>query len=195
MNRGTPSARRPGQLLGTLLFVALPLPAVALEVVSLDTAYREQAFHIGLVATLDAPLAAVERVLRDYESYPQLDPRITEARILERSGPTELLLATRLRACAGIFCRNVGRVERVEEGRHELIARTLADRSNLRSGYARTILTAERERTRVRYEAHLEPAFWVPRLLAAGLALRTLENATLTLFENIEQRAAQVAGE
>jgi hypothetical protein len=185
--------RSPRLWVAAMLLAAQLTPAAALEVIGLDAAYRDDGFHVDFVAMLDAPVAAVERVLHDYAAYPQLDPRITEAQVLERAGPSELLLATRLRACAGIFCRSVRRIERVEERGHELIAHTLADRSDLRDGFAHTILTPSYERTRVTYQAQIEPAFWVPRFLAAGLALRTLETATVTLFENVERRAAAVA--
>jgi hypothetical protein len=44
-------------------------------------------------------------------------------------------------------------------------------------------------RTQVSYQTRLKPAFWIPALVARGIMLRTLEDATIELFQNVEKRA------
>ena len=87
-----------------------------------ETRYANRHFQCELDIKLDAPLDNVEAVLRDYEKYPSLDTRILEARVIERPAPNVAMLETTLSVCLGWFCRNVSRVERVEESQHALAA-------------------------------------------------------------------------
>ena len=167
-------------------------PARAFDVLSIEVTHAADVFHVRLEARLDAPVNAVEAVLRDYDRYPGLDPRIEEARVLERLAPDRVLLFTRLRACAGIFCRTIERVEEVEERRRELLAYAIPERSDLRAGSTHTVLTGRRGQTLVRYRSTFVPDFWVPDLIANGLAVRALEDATLALFRNVERRATDL---
>jgi Polyketide cyclase / dehydrase and lipid transport len=171
-----------------LFLLALPR-AQAFELLDLDVHYGDDGFEVDLSAVLDARIDEVEAVLRDYAAYPDLDPRIEDAREIARPQANVALVYTKLRACAGIFCRTVRRVERVEERRHELIGAVLPERSDMKSGASRTVLTGEGDRTRISYRSSFEPDFWVPRLIGRRLMLRALGDATVDLFENVEQRA------
>jgi hypothetical protein len=178
-----------------LLLPAFGHSACALETESVESSYAEKQFRCEVVALLDAPAAAVEAILRDYEQYPQLDARILQARVLERPTPTTALLETTLRACFGPFCRKVRRVEEVVESPQGLSATTDPMRSDVRFGETHTSIEAiDASRTRIVYRTSIVPGFWVPALGARGWMLKTLEDATLTLFENVETRAQGEAG-
>jgi hypothetical protein len=177
-----------------LLLPAFGHSACALETESVDSSYAEKQFRCEVVALLDAPAEAVETILRDYERYPQLDGRILEARVLERPTPTTALLQTTLRACFGPFCRKVRRVEEVIESAQGLSAITDPNRSDVRFGETHTSIEAiDASHTRVVYRTSIVPGFWVPAFGARGWMLSTLEQATLTLFENVETRAQDEA--
>ena len=89
--------------------------AGAFEIEHSETRYADRRYQCDLNIRLDAPLDKVEAILRDYEKYPLLDARILQARVIERPAPNVATLETTLRFCMGWFCRNVNRVERVEE--------------------------------------------------------------------------------
>lgn len=164
-------------------------PAQAFEIEHSAALYSDKHYQFEFVALLDAPLDRVQAVLRDYEHYPQLDPRILEARVLERPADYVAVLETIVRACFGPFCRNVKRVERVEESPLELAAITDASRSDVRFGETRTMLSVSDGRTRVSYRTSVEPAFWIPRFVGRRWMLKTLEAATTNLFMNVEKQA------
>jgi hypothetical protein len=122
-----------------------------------------------------------------------LDNRILEATVLSRPEPNVVLLATKLRACSGIFCRTVQRVERVNETPLSLFATVLPAQSDVLAGNTRTLLRAEKGKTRVDYDSIVQPNFWVPWFIGRPLMLRTLREASLQLFERVEKRARQTS--
>jgi hypothetical protein len=175
----------------------LAAPAArAFEIEHSQTRYVNRRYHCELHVRLDAPLEKVQAVLRDYEHYPSLDTRILQARVLERPDPNVALLETTLRACFGPFCRNVKRVERVEESPNALAAIADPARSDVRFGETHTQLSpAEHGGTRVRYTTSITPGFWIPSIVGRRWMLNTLEDATGDLFMNVEMRARQEAHE
>jgi hypothetical protein len=156
------------------------------------TRYADRQFQCELTLTLEAPIERVEEILRDYESYRTLDARILEARIVERPADNVALLATTLRACFGPFCRNVKRVERVEEAPNALVAITDGARSDVKFGETRMRLEAAGAGgTRVTYATRITPGFWIPPLVGRRWMLSTLDQATRELFRNVEARAKE----
>lgn len=176
-----------------LLISVVSQPSCALEVQHLQAEFQDGEYRLTMTALLAAPLPEVEAVLRDYAQYPQLDARILSSEVLHRSNATELELQTRINVCFSFLCRKVERVERVEERPGELLATVIPTRSDAERGSTRTQLTAQGQHTRVTYVTDIEPKFWVPALLGRSLMLRSMREATVALFESIEQRAARPA--
>jgi hypothetical protein len=52
-----------------------------------------------------------------------------------------------------------------------------------------SIEAIDETRTRIVYRTSIVPGFWVPALGARGWMLRTLEEATVNLFKNVESAA------
>ncbi|HMN44026.1 MAG TPA: hypothetical protein PKE27_05610 [Povalibacter sp.] len=142
-----------------------------------------------MVAVLDAPIDRVERILRDYEGYRQLDSRILEARVTERPADYVAMLETVLHVCFGPFCRDVKRLERVEELPLGLEAKADPAHSDVKFGETKVYLSVVDERTRVSYRTTIVPDFWVPPFPGRRWMLRTLEESTKNIFRGVEQRA------
>ncbi len=177
-------------LLGLLGLTCSANAAHAFNVEHRSVEFAERHYRFELVVTLDAPADRVEAVLRDYEHYPQLDERILEAKVLERPEPDLAILQTTLRACFGPFCRNVHRIERVTESHMGLVAISDPERSDVKFGASYTALSPlEDGRSRVSYRTDIVPDFWVPSLVGRRFMLKTLEDATTTLFRNVERKA------
>lgn len=174
--------------------VFTPRVSMAMDIEHLQAQFHEGEYQLVMTATLKAPLHRVEAVLRDYTRYPQLDARILTAQVLARPVPSQLELLTRINVCFAFMCRKVVRVERVEERPGELLATVIAERSDAERGSTHTQLTAQGSATRVVYSTQIVPKFWVPALLGRSLMLRSLRDATVSLFEHIEQRAMQPSG-
>ncbi len=176
----------------TAIAVALlPAAAQGLSVQSLDASLQEGVYRISLVVRVDAPVQDVAAVLTDYAAYRRLDPRIRDSAVLPSENADVELVRTVVRACAGFFCRNVERVERVERREGELLATVIPERSELRRGLTRTTWQAADEATDVTYEAEFVPDFWVPSVIGRRFAVRALKASTLELFDNVEKRARE----
>ena len=177
--------------LGFLLLASAP--AAAFDIESAQTAYRDRHYEYDLVATLDAPLERVQAVLRDYEHYGTLDERILEAHVIERPSASIAILATTLRVCFGPFCRNVKRVERVEESPLGLSAIADPARSEVKFGETRVYLALTADgRTRISYRTSIVPDFWIPPIPGRRWMLRTLADSTIDLFRGVEKRAQEM---
>jgi hypothetical protein len=154
-----------------------------------NASFADGTFRVTFDGVLDAPPAGVEAVLRDYTRYRLIDPRVRRAELLAREADGTLTVRTLIDACAGIFCRTVQRVERVEHGPGHLYATVIPAQSDMRHGSARTYWRADGHGTHVQYVAEFEPDFWVPTLIGRGIALRALRDSTRKLFRNVEREA------
>jgi Polyketide cyclase / dehydrase and lipid transport len=166
--------------------------ARAFEIEHSETRYVNKRYQCDLNIRLDAPLDKVEAILRDYEKYPSLDTRILEARVIDRPTANVAMLETKLRMCLGWFCRNVNRIERVEESQHALAATADPSRSDVGFGETHLQLApGEHGSTLVRYSTSVTPGFWTPSVFGRRWMLRTLEDATTDLFMNVEMKARE----
>lgn len=172
-----------------MALAALAANAQAFEVLHAEARYQDKEYRVELDLILNAPPLRVEAVLRNYDGYPSLDASILESRVLNRIDAETVLLYTKLRACAGVFCRTVDRVERVQERAFELLAMVIPDKSDVVAGSTHTVIQTMESQTRVRYSTSVSPKFWVPALIGRPLMLRTLREASLDLFRNVETQA------
>jgi hypothetical protein len=168
---------------------AVSSSAHALTIEHSQATYEKKHFNFELTALVDAPVAQVQKVLRDYEGYRKLDPRILDVRVLARPTDYSCVLATTLRVCMGPFCRNVKRVELVEESPLELVATADPTRSDVKFGETHMMLSVADGRTRISYRTSIVPDFWIPAIVGRRWLLKTLEDATTDLFRSIETQA------
>jgi hypothetical protein len=100
------------------------------------------------------------------------------------------VLQTTLRVCMGWFCRNVNRVERVEQSQHALAASADPSRSDVKFGETHMQLSpGENGGTVVHYRTSITPSFWFPPVVGRRWMLRTLADSTSALFMNVEEKA------
>lgn len=181
------------RIVAVLVIASMAAPACALTIERAESRYVDKYYQFEFVAILDAPVERVVAVLRDYENYPKLDARILEARVEARPNEHTAILATTVRACFGPFCRNVNRIERVEESPLELKAVSDPARSDVKFGETHTLLSVSEGRTRVSYRTAITPAFWMPPIAGRRWLLSTLSEATVDMFKNVELEAQKHA--
>jgi len=187
-----PELRLPHIIKALLLALGLvSSPAQALSPVTLDATVAGGVYRVTFDAVIDAPIDRVAGVLVDFVGYAALDPRIRSSEVVGSATDGAPLLKTRIRACAGFFCRDIRRVERVTVSDGVLVATVLPEQSDVRSSVARTEWRAEGSRTRIRYEAEFVPDFWVPALVSRRYAAPMLRESVLQLFRNVEERARE----
>jgi hypothetical protein len=187
-------SRPVAMLTAALLLQSLPARAFTIE--HSEARYADKRFHYELVVTLDAPIDRVDEVLRTYTDYPALNRRILNAAVLERPAEGVVTLETTVKVCFGPFCRNVKRVERVQESKYVLLAVADPERSDVKFSETRSELSpALHGSTRVKYVTSVVPDFWVPPLGGRRMMLKMLETETSDLFMNVEAKASQPASD
>lgn len=185
----------PGRWLIFATALLLSAPAArAFNIERSEARYADKHFRYELVVTLDAPIDRVDEVLRNYAEYPSLNRRILSATVLERPEPDVVTLETTVEVCFGWFCRDVTRVERVQESKYTLLAVADPERSDVRFSETRSELTpGHHGATRVKYVTSVVPGFWVPAVGGRRMLLRALENETRDLFMSVEKKAREPA--
>lgn len=177
---------RPLALLVALVLVG---DAAAARIETLEVGHRRGDFTLRVVMLLEASPAAVKAALTDFEHLPRLSPAIVESRVLSVA-PDGAVVQTKSRACAGWFCRELRKTERVVVGAHEIVATVLPEQSNLVHGVTRWHLTAVEGRTRVDWDSTMDPAFFVPPLIGPRIVKGALKREGEALAVGLE-RAAQ----
>ncbi|HEY0943392.1 MAG TPA: hypothetical protein VGE08_25125 [Steroidobacter sp.] len=180
----------PGGFALAVLLSASPAHAFTIE--RSEARYVEKHFTYELVVTLDAPIERVNEVLRNYADYPSLNERILEAKVLDRPAPGEVMIETTVEVCFGWLCRDVNRVERVQEAEYSLVAIADPTRSDVKFSETRSqLMPAHQGATRVQYVTNVVPGFWVPPLGGRRMMLKMLETETRHLFMSVERKAKQ----
>jgi len=178
-------------LLAATVLLSAPV-AGAFNIEHSEARYVDKHFRYELVVTLDAPIDRVDEVLRDYADYPSLNHRILSSKVLDRPAPDVATLETTVELCFGWFCRNVTRVERVQESKYSLLAVADPERSDVKFSETRSVLSPGHHGvTRVKYETNVVPDFWVPPVGGRRMLLRKLETETRDLFMSVEEKARQ----
>ena len=178
-------------LLATTVLLSAPV-AGAFTIEHSEARYVDKHFRYELVVTLDAPIDRVDEVLRNYADYPSLNHRILSSNVLDRPAADVVTLETTVEVCFGWFCRNVTRVERVQESKYKLLAVADPERSDVKFSETRSELSPGHHGvTRVKYETNVVPDFWLPPVGGRRMLLRKLETETRDLFMSVEEKARQ----
>ena len=176
-----------------LLGLVLALPIVALGAVldSIDVQTRKGRYLLTGEIRIDAPMASVYDVITDYDRLSELDDGIEESRVVERPADGVAVVYTRLTGCVMFFCRDVERIERVEEiSATEIFAEVIpGDNSDVAFEQSRWQLSEEGEQTRVLYETEIDTDFFVPPLLGPPMVRRVLRQRVAATLVNLEDAA------
>ena len=165
----------------------MPASASTAEVVTVGVTHEDGIYHVTIEALLDAPRDAVFAVLTDYARWADVNDMIEESVVLEGATPAEQLVAE---GCALGFCKTFTQVQwmRASDGRR-IDAEIVPERSDMRSGWAKTELSDAGGRTRFRYEMSLEPDFWVPPLIGPWIIQRKLRAESIQTAAAVEVAA------
>ena len=176
-----------------LLCIALAAGgAQAARVDDLQVAHSKGVFTVRGTFVIAADPAAVRKVLTDFGHLGRLTPAILESKVVgSEAGAT--LVFTRSRACAGWFCRELKKVERVEVGADSIVATALPKQSNVVMSVTRWKISAAGSSTRVAWESSFDPVFMVPPLIGPALIKRALVREAAVHADAIERSARAVA--
>ena len=165
--------------------------AQAARVDDLYVAHDKGVFTVRGSFLIAADAAAVRTVLTDFEHLGRLTPAILESHAVGKDGGATLVY-TRSRACAGWFCRELKKVEKVVVGADTIVATALPKQSNVVMSVTRWQISAVGPGTRVAWESSFDPVFMVPPLIGPSLIKRALAREAAGHADAIERSARAV---
>jgi hypothetical protein len=167
----------------------LPLLAWGGDEPQVQVQRQEGRYWVRVDTVIAAPPERVLAVLQDYEHLGRLHKSVLDSRILEQhAGGARVRV--RLEGCVLFFCTESEEVldyEASPDG-SRLTATIEPSEKGFRSGHMRWDLeAAPRRRSRLRYQAELEPAFWVPPVLGTWMLKRFLRQLALDMTVSLNR--------
>ena len=173
--------------LGLLLCVAATIHAA--EVPELSVRYEGGEFFLDARMSLQAPSAAVYRVLSDYDHWTALSKSVVSSELIF-SSDNRHQVRSRTRTCVLFFCGDVNQVQEItEKSGSEILAVTMPRHSNLRQGVVRWRVAPDGGRTQVNLSAHLSPDFWIPPWIGPWAINARLREQVVETAGNLERLA------
>lgn len=168
--------------------------AHAVEIHSVVVQHEDARYRVSMRVTLDAPADAAYAVFADLPRLKEVNPAVRDVRILETLSDDTRRVYTEVRACVSFFCRHLKQVQdmrfdpRSKGGRVQ--ARVIPERSDFHHGDASwDFRDCDQGRTCLDFDAHLEPAFWVPPLIGPWLIKRKLHEEAIQTSRGLERLA------
>lgn len=173
-----------GLLSAALLLVTSPASAVVVE--QMQVARDDTRYTVTATMTIAVVPATAFRAATDYERLPEFNPSIVTSKRLPRRR-----LNSTMRLCVAFFCKNIDQVMRYAEAAPDTIQmQVVPGAGDLKSGHADWRFDAdETGGTRLRFDAEIEPAFWVPPLIGPYLIARELRRQARVTAKSIERLA------
>ena len=175
----------------TLTLLGLAGVAGAAEIEALKVAYAKGTFTVDAQMLLQAPVAAVRAALTDYEHLDQLSDAIAESHLLRQDADAATVF-TRSRACAGWFCREIRKTERVTQTADTIVAEADPALSNVEHSVTRWHFIAVGDRTRVVWRVEVDPAFFIPPLIGPPLVKSAMQREGEAMAIGLERAARAI---
>ena len=168
--------------------------ASAAELYSIDVRHDEGEYFLVSVVWFDAGLEETFEVFSTWDHSEQFSSAIVEARDLPPDELGRPGFYSRAEGCILFFCKTLvrqGHVELVEN--RVLHARVDPEHSDFEFSNETWTFREEDGGTRVRYELHMDPKFWVPPAIGPYLIKRKLKRASGAALDRIELMARNLA--
>ncbi len=166
-------------------------PARGAQVLDATLHRNGQTYRVDIRARIEAPEAAVRRIVTDYSHLSELNPAIKSSKVLAVYGPGSSRVRTVTHACVLFFCKDIVQVQDVKvmpDG--EVVATTVPALSDFKSAVARWRLSRVDDATVMDFSARFVPSFWVPPLIGPWLIRHKLSDEMAKTAQRIEQIAA-----
>jgi len=173
------------------LGITLSPSAGAISVSELEITEREGSYRTLVEASLDAPAADVWRALTDYSNYVRLSPSIHRVQRMGAGEDGAEQVKTWAEACVLGFCKQIRQVQELRQLSFGELRAQILPGEDIASGRAAWSLSGEGPLSRLRFEAEMTPAFWVPPVIGSWAIRRALHQELITSLHNLERLALE----
>lgn len=168
----------------------LPLSAYSIDIDYIDVTEKAGVYRINVSAELAVPVDYVRAVLLDYSHQYRLSQTIVESEVLASYDDGGVMIRSKILCCNVLFCRDIERVDTVgvlKSG--DIEARIVPELSEFSSGRAVWKLEGNDYKTRLTYEAHVEPDFFIPPLLGTMMVKQQMHEEFKETYIRVERIA------
>ena len=141
--------------------------AVATQINDAQVSDSQGIYYVGFDVWIERELPRVQGLVTDYRRWPELSDIVTEVAPLSAAENGDERLRMTLRVCMLFYCRNVTKVQEIHfVSANYMVSTLIPDNSNdfiLAEEHWR--FASEKQGTRVQYQAHFQPDFFVPPLI------------------------------
>lgn len=169
---------------------------IAGEVTSVQVDYREGVYAVSIDAQIDAPRTYVYRLLTDYDKLTRISPSVIESRVLIQLDDHvhRTTLVTRL--CVLFYCKNLRQTQDMVQHPEGLLTAMIVPKdSDFKGGFARWRLSRRNVGTRLQFDAHLQPDFWVPSFAGQFILKIMLTKEAVYTVQGLEDRYKEMQEE
>jgi len=172
------------------LFALFAARTRAGEVLLTEVTHDEGRYTVRFDVRIAAPRDRLAFYLTDYGNYAKYFDSVTASRVEPRGAASRVFLT--LSSCILFFCRSVRIAKDVRTAPDgAIVGRIVAGESDFEEAEERWRVTAENGATRLRYEAELVPAFYVPPVIGPWLIRYKIRDVLATNAEKLERLAAR----
>jgi len=161
--------------------------AGALEINHVAVHKRGDVFRLEAETLVDAPPDFVYDVLTDFDHFHNLAAGMVATRYLEPDDQGGRLGYTEVASCVFVFCKRFEKVERIwATPKKSLVTVALPERSDFRVYATRWRVIEADGKTRLAFEASMQPDFWIPPLIGTWAVERKLRLTALEMGQVVE---------
>ncbi len=165
---------------------------VVTHAVEVNVRYADKTYFLSAEFTVEAAPARVMEILTDFKNISDLNPSIIESEIQDSSIADSLRVRTVVHDCILFFCKSITRVEDITQFENsKLEAFILPLLSDLRSGYAVWGLTQHSLDTVVKYDASMQPKFWIPPIIRSYVLKKKFKQRVIESVKLLQQKAKE----
>ena len=173
-----------------LLLFLLAGTASAAELRSIKVDYDRGEYSLVSEIWLDASLEATYQVYSRWDYSTKFSSAIVEARDLEPDDQGRPGFYVRNKGCVLFFCKSLVRQGYVErEGNRVLRAFANPETSDFEFSNEVWTFSEDKGGTRVLYELHMDPKFWIPPAIGPYMIKRKLKNDGGDAIDRMEEIA------
>lgn len=176
---------------GKVLLISLCLCTLG-HAKEFNVTYKDKTYYLYAEFEVAASPERVMEVLTDFEHIADLNPAIIESEIQTSPNNIGLRVRTVIEDCVLFFCKKITRVEDITQHKNtKLEALIIPMISDLRSGYATWELTQQPTGTFVKYDAHMQPKFWIPPIIRSYVLTKKFTKRVKESVELLQIKAQQ----